>query len=105
MVNFSAEYDLVTNDNLPRGGQLSGPGTLEHIFAIAEDIHGNIWFGDRDTGAWKYDGEKVVNYGGKDGLPVTHIWQIYSSKSGELWFALANGSVYRFNGISFDRLF
>jgi hypothetical protein len=32
-------------------------GQWNTFFAIEEDKEGNIWFGDRDTGAWKYDGK------------------------------------------------
>ena len=35
---------------------------MEHVFAIEEDLEGNIWFGDRDSGAWKYDGKTLTNY-------------------------------------------
>jgi hypothetical protein len=31
------------------------------FFAIEEDSEGNIWFGDRDTGAWRYDGKTVMS--------------------------------------------
>jgi ligand-binding sensor domain-containing protein len=75
------------------------------IRSILEDSHGNIWFGDRDTGAWRYDGETVKNFTEKDGLSTTHIWQIYQSQAGELWFAMGDGSVNRFNGESFERIF
>ena len=35
---------------------------LQSVFAIEEDGEGNIWFGDRDSGAWKYDGKSLTNY-------------------------------------------
>jgi len=41
----------------------------------------------------------------KDGSTVPHIWQIYKDKKEELWFALADGSVCKFNGESFDVIF
>jgi hypothetical protein len=35
-----------------------GPsGSLGRIFAIAEDAAGSMWFGTRDNGAWRFDGE------------------------------------------------
>lgn len=33
---------------------------LQSVFAIEEDGEGNIWFGDRDSGAWKYDGNTLT---------------------------------------------
>ncbi|MEM7571786.1 MAG: two-component regulator propeller domain-containing protein [Bacteroidota bacterium] len=104
-IHFSAQQGLTTNSPTPIGGARSAAGTLEHIFAIGEDGEGNIWFGDRDTGAWVYDGEMMTNYGLEDGLTTTHIWQIYSARNGELWFAMGDGSVCRFNGAGFDRIF
>ena len=67
--------------------------------------NGNMWFGDRDTGAWRYDGQDFTNYGEDDGLSIMHIWQIYKSKSEKLWFAMGDGSVRSFNGESFVRIF
>ncbi len=104
-INFSEAQGLVLDNSLRRGGYYSPLGTLEHVFAIGEDLNGNMWFGDRDTGAWKYDGKSITNYGIMDGLSSTHIWQIYNSKNGELWFAMNDGSVMRFNGELFERIF
>jgi hypothetical protein len=54
-------------------------------FAIEEDSEGNIWFGDRDTGAWKYDGKTVITT-----LSITNfrpmIWSIYKDNSNNLLF-------------------
>ena len=55
--------------------------------------------------AWKFDGKSLKNYTREDGLPTHHIWAIYRDKRDELWFALADGSVCRFNGESFERVF
>ena len=104
-INFSKLHGLVSENSLHRGGYRSPPGSLEHVFSIGEDNQGNLWFGDRDTGAWRYDGKSLENYTTKDGLTTSHIWQIYKSKKGELWFAMGDGSVCRFNGKSFDRIF
>jgi hypothetical protein len=48
----------------------------------------------------------VKNFAKDDGLDSKHIWTIYKSKQGELWFGGASPSgVYLFNGISFERKF
>ncbi len=104
-INFSAVQGLISANSQHSGGYRSPPKSLEHVFAIGEDTKGNIWFGDRDTGAWKYDGKSMQNYTLKDGLTATHIWQIYNTKAEKLWFALADGSIFQFNGTSFDRVF
>ena len=51
-----------------------------------EDSKGNIWFGTIESGVWKYDGQSVKNYAKEDGLESNHIWTIYTSEDGELWF-------------------
>ena len=104
IVNVSAAFGLVASDS-SHSGDTSPPGTLEHVFAIQEDQSGNLWVGDRDTGAWRFDGESWHNYTEQDGLPDQHIWTIYRTSTGKLWFGLANGSVYQFEGAAFTRVF
>lgn len=80
--------------------------SLKRVFAIGEDALGNIWFGTAESGVWRYDGNYVKNFTKEEGLESDHIWKIYQSKQGELWFAGANPSgVYRFDGESFERKF
>lgn len=103
IVNFSEQHNLLAEGIY--GGNLSPPGTMQHVFAISEDTNGNIWFGDRDTGAWKFDGESLTNYTIDTQLNSAHIWQIYQDKNGELLFAMESGGVYGFNGSSFYKKF
>lgn len=81
------------------------PGTLEHVFTIAEDGKGNVWFGDRDAGIWKYDGMTMANYTRKDGLTNDFALSIFEDKNGELWFGMADGNINKFNGNSFEKQF
>lgn len=76
-----------------------------HVFTIAEDNNGNIWIGDRDTGAWRYDGKSLENYTTKDGLTSMFVRVIYNDKKGQLWFGMEGGSVCKFNGTSFDKIY
>ncbi len=101
-IDFSKDMGLVS-PNSPRNGDISPNGTLEHVFAIEEDRFGNIWFGDRDTGAWKYDGKTVENYSVGDGTPTPMVTDIYRDRGGELLFALDTGAVFQFNGKRFSR--
>jgi len=78
---------------------------LQSVFAIEEDGEGNIWFGDRDSGAWKYDGKILTNYPIVDELLKPMIWTIYKDDANNLLFGMADGGVYRFNGKSFDKRF
>jgi ligand-binding sensor domain-containing protein len=102
--NFSEEKNLI-HPSSSRKGDKSPPGTLEHIFRITEDSQGNIWFGDRDTGVWKYDGVNIKNYTEKDGIIDCSALSIYVDNNGELWFGMRDGNVYKFNGEIFEKQF
>lgn len=104
IINFSEEKNLI-HPSSGRKGDKSLPGTLEHVFTIAEDSQGNIWFGDRDAGIWKYDGENMVNYTRKDGLENDFALSIHKDNNEKLWFGMANGNVYQFSGKKFKKQF
>lgn len=103
VVNFSEGNNLI-HFMSSRSGAKSPAGTLEHVFAIEEDPTGNIWFGDRDTGIWKYDGQNVVNYTVDEKSNSPMIWTIYYDGD-RLLAGRATGGVYAFNGKSFDPVF
>lgn len=103
-INFSEKNNLIHPESTGRGDK-SQPGTLEHVFAIEEDSEGNIWFGDRDTGAWKYDGKTLTNYTVDTNLSTQMIWSIYEDPNKNLLFGMAEGGVYKFNGKTFDKQF
>lgn len=104
IINFSEKHNLIHPTSTRRGDK-SQPGTMEHVFAIEEDSEGNIWFGDRDTGAWKYDGTTMTNYTIDKNLKSQMVWTIYKDNTNRLLFGMANGGVYTFNGKSFDKTF
>ncbi len=103
-INFSDKNGLI-HTNSSKNGNTSPDGTLEHVFAIEEDSEGNIWFGDRDTGAWKFDGKTMTNYIIDTKLSTQMIWEIYEDNNKNLLFAMENGGIYKFNGKSFDKTF
>lgn len=104
IINFSEQQNLI-HANSSRSGGYSPPGTLEHVFAISEDLEGNIWFGDRDTGAWRYDGKTMTNFTQADGLSNPFAQTIYTDKKGIVWLGLGNGDLFKFNGKTFDKQF
>jgi ligand-binding sensor domain-containing protein len=71
--------------------------TNNSVYAINEDIHGNLWFGT-DQGVYKYDGKTFRNYNQKDGLSHTDISRksILTDKSGTIWVG-THGGVFRYN--------
>lgn len=104
IINFSEKNNLIHPTSTRRGDK-SKPGTLEHVFAIEEDSEGNIWFGDRDTGAWKYDGKTMTNYSINDKLSKPMIWTIYKDNKNNLLFGLEDGDIFKFNGKTFEKQF
>ena len=103
-INFSEKNNLIHPTSTRRGDK-SKPGTLEQVFGIEEDSEGNVWFGDRDTGAWKYDGKTLTNYKIDSKLNTQMIWSIYEDRNNNLLFGMAEGGVYKFNGKTFDKQF
>jgi len=104
IINFSEKNNLI-HPTSKRRGDKSEAGTLEHVFAIEEDSEGNIWFGDRDTGAWRYDGKNMINYTISNKLSTPMIWSIYKDNSNNLLFGMAGGGVYKYNVKSFEKAF
>lgn len=102
IIHFSAKYNVFKGEIF---SVKSPDGTLMHVFAIKEDSEGNIWFGDRDTGAWRFDGKELKNFILDSNLSKQHIWDIFEDKSGNLLFASGERGVYKFNGKGFDRVF
>lgn len=100
--NMTAERGL-SNPDFSKNGK-SGPGTLARVWAINEDLAGNMWFGTADAGAWQYDGKELHNYTIQDGLSSKAIEIIYRDKNGELWFGTNGDGVYKFNGPRFAKV-
>lgn len=109
IVNFSETNNLIHPTSSSRATSMRGdkslPGTLEHVFTITEDKNGNIWFGDRDAGVWKYDGNAMTNYTKKDGLTNDFAQSIFEDRNGELWFGMSDGNIFKFNGKTFEKQF
>ncbi|MEM7571702.1 MAG: two-component regulator propeller domain-containing protein [Bacteroidota bacterium] len=104
IVNFSKEQGKLSSTNA-LDLTSNNSKNLKAVFAIEEDDDGNIWFGERDSGAWKYDGENLINYNSlyNPQMKEEIILDIYNDKNGKLWFILSSGTVFTFNGESFDR--
>ncbi len=109
IINFSKEQGKLIPMNEfeanAQSKQFAKNTGLQAVFAIAEDSQGNIWFGDRDSGAWKYDGKTLTNYTIDNQLKSQMILNIYNDNNDNLLFGMADGGVYKFNGKSFDKKF
>ena len=109
IINFSKEQGkLIPMNEFKaniKNNQTAQNTGLQAVFAIAEDSEGNIWFGDRDSGAWKYDGKTLTNYKIDPKLNSQMIWNIYEDHNKNILFGMAEGGVYKFNGETFDKQF
>jgi len=105
IINFSEKHHLIHPNSKRNGKSTSPQGTMEHVFTIEEDSQGNIWFGDRDAGLWKYDGTQLTNYTTKDGFEHDFVLSIFEDRNKTLWFGMADGKIYTFNGKRFVKRF
>ncbi|MGH8293935.1 MAG: two-component regulator propeller domain-containing protein [Steroidobacteraceae bacterium] len=86
---------MTTADGLPEG----------NVHTVLQDSQGFMWFGTED-GLVRYDGQHLVRYGyspgAKHGLPGNYVWQIVEGQHHDLWIAIKNGGVARWNRLTDD---
>lgn len=101
MIYISEEFGLENKEIKKTHKVIDKPGTVARVFAINEDMAGNIWIGTADAGVWKFNGKSFVNYTIANGLPSNTINVIYKDKKGDLLFGTQGDGVCKFNGFSF----
>jgi len=81
------------------------------VTTIFQDRLGNLWFGTRDGGVSRFDGENFRSFTKKDGLPGGSIKQILEDKRGHLWFIITRSPepwerslVCRYDGKRFHQI-
>lgn len=109
LLNFSREKGLlmppkVFRENTEKRAFAQNKG-LQSVFLIVEDQKGNIWFSDRDTGLWRFDGEDVQQYTVAQNLAVGMALSCFEEQNGHLLFGFSNGSIYEFDGQDFSERF
>jgi ligand-binding sensor domain-containing protein len=102
MINLTEEKGL-SNPLFKISGK-SIPGTMARIYAINEDNSGILWIGTVDAGVWRYDGNNLINFTTKDGLPSNAINCIYKDKKGQMLFGTDSNGIFVFNGKIFTQL-
>jgi ligand-binding sensor domain-containing protein len=65
--------------------------TQSEIYAICEDMRGNLWFGSMGGGIIKYDGYSFSSYREEDGLIDNFVYSIYEDSKGNLWIGTEKG--------------
>lgn len=99
-INFTEAQGVSRREN--HGDTPEGKPSLDRVFSINEDRDGNIWFGTRDQGAWRFDGTSLRQFTEQDGLQTTMVWDIYTDQNGNL--LVGGQGVFRFNGTRFERM-
>jgi len=81
---------LTTADGLPQGT----------VYTTLQDSQGFVWLGTED-GLVRYDGHELVRYAysrnAGNSLPGNFVWQIAEDAHHDLWVALKNAGVARWN--------
>ena len=67
------------------------------------DEEGNLWMTTYGGGAWKYDGQALLNFPVKNGVTDALIISIYQDNQGVLWLGTDNVGAFRFNGERFEQ--
>ncbi len=91
--NEKANSALLNNTVAPPGD----------VRCILQDKEGNIWFGIRGNGLYKYDGKSFTQFTVKDGLDCNNIYCILEDKEGKLWIGTEEG-LCLYNGKTFDKI-
>lgn len=82
-----------------------------NVQVIAEDRQGNIWFGSRvaendhpdpakrtgDGGVNRFDGQKMIQFPGVEGLSKNETYAIHTDKAGNVWIGANKLGVYRYD--------
>lgn len=85
--------NLTTTDGLPQGS----------VMATLQDSQGFVWLGTQD-GLVRYDGHELVRYAysrdARNGLPGNFIYQMAEDARHDLWIAVKDAGVARWNRAS-----
>ena len=74
-----------------------------NIMTIYQDKLNNYWFASWDDGLYKYDGQHIIHYSTRQGLPTNRIEDIQEDKSGNIYFNAMKG-IIKFDGLHFINL-
>ena len=86
-------YDGTSFTNLT--GKIISP-RFASFWDVLEDRKGNLWFGTRDSGVYRYNGKSFQHFTTKDGLASNMALHIYEDRAGNIWFGAS-----RYDGKSF----
>lgn len=74
-----------------------------NIMVIYQDQNNIYWFGSWREGLYKLDGQTIIHYNTKHGLPSDRVEEIKEDKQGNIYFNTSNG-ILKYNGEHFSLL-
>lgn len=79
---------------------------VSSIMIVYQDKKGIYWFGSGDSGVYKYDGERIINYSTKHGLPNNRIDEIKEDQAGNIYFTSCHptSTICKYDGEVFTTL-
>lgn len=83
--------------------KLQHGGNSIYYNGIAKDNNHDLWMSTYGEGAWRYDGEKLMEYSVKDGGKDVLFVSTYKDNRGDIWLGSQGSGPYRFNGKSFEK--
>lgn len=92
-VNSAKQNELVAIGDTVR--ELSN-----NIMVIYQDRKNNYWFGSWQDGLYKYDGNSIIHFTSKDGLPDNRVEEIKEDKLGNIYINTSKG-LCQYNGSQF----
>lgn len=96
------QQEKVISNQLPENVLLGKiPLPKYGFYCGLKDKEGNLWFGSRGNGVFKYNGKVFTNYTTENGLCDNDISCITEDKEGNLWFGTPQGAC-KYNGHTFS---
>ena len=89
--------EIKTSNQLPKNENAQ---IGKYVTSIFEDSKGHLWFGTLEKGMARYDGEKLIYFTIKDGLPSNRVTSVIEDSNGIYWFSTGEG-LSKFDGHDF----
>lgn len=93
---------IISNQTYEKNDFNKIPFPKNGFYCGLKDKKGNLWFGSRGNGVFKFDGKEFTNYTEENGLSDNDISCITEDKKGNLWFGTPQGAC-KYNGDTFTQ--
>jgi len=102
--NGQTSYQKGNTDQFLKGDTVKELGSS--IMVVYQDKKNIYWFGSWETGVYRYDGTKLINYTTKHGLPNNRVDEIQQDESGNIYFIsfYPKPTIVKFDGNTFKTL-